>query len=196
MPNHDHQVNASVAMLTPKAVAFHDAMRELWAQHGTFTERVIVSFVAGNPDTDAAIATLLRNQVDIGNAVKPYYGAAGGAALTKLLKQHIMDAAATLAAAKGGDDAALKKASAAFYANGKDIAVFLNKANPRYWPLGAMQKMMRQHLDQVIGLAVAQLQGKYAAANTLYGAYIQHIYVGMADMLSNGIIKQFPARFR
>ena len=187
--------SAPVAMLTPKATAFHDAMRELWEYHGTYTERAIVDYVAGNPDTNAVIATLLQNQVDIGNAVKPYYGAAGGTALTKLLKTHINDAVATLKAAKAGDAAALKKASAAFYANGNQIASFLHTANPRNWPLGALQTMMRIHLNQVIGLAVDQIKGKYNAAIALYKSYINHLNVGMADMLSNGIIKQFPSKF-
>jgi hypothetical protein len=184
-----------VAMLTPKAIAFHDAMRGLWQYHGTYTERAIVSFVAGNPDTNAVIATLLQNQVDIGNAVKPYYGAAGGKALTKLLTAHINDAVAVLKAAKAGDAAATKKASAAFYANGNQIAGFLHKANPDNWSLGALRTMMRIHLNQVIGLAVDQLKGKYNAAIALYKSYIDHLNVGMADMLSNGIIKQFPAKF-
>jgi hypothetical protein len=187
--------SAAVAMSTPKAVAFHDAMRELWEYHGTYTERAIVDYVAGNPDITAVIGTLLQNQVDIGNAVKPYYGAAGGKALTKLLKTHINDAVAVLKAAKAGDAAATQKASAAFYANGKQIAGFLHKANPRNWPLGALQTMMRIHLNQVIGLAVDQIKGKYAASIALYKKYIDHLNVGMADMLSNGIIKQFPHKF-
>jgi hypothetical protein len=191
MPAH----SASVAMLTPKAVAFHDAMRELWEYHGTYTERAIVDFVAGNPDTNAVVATLLHNQVDIGNAVKPVYGAAAGNALTTLLKAHINDAVAVLKAAKAGDAAATKKASAAFYANGNQIAGFLHKANPRNWPLGALQTMMRIHLNQVIGLAVDQIKGKYTASIALYKSYIDHLNVGMADMLSNGIIKQFPNKF-
>jgi hypothetical protein len=191
MPAH----SASVAMFTPKAVAFHDAMRELWEYHGTYTERAIVDYVAGNPDTTAVIATLLRNQVDIGNAVKPYYGSAGGEALTKLLRTHINDAVATLQAAKAGDAAATKKASAAFYANGNQIAGFLHKANPENWPLGELQTMMRIHLDQVIGLAVDQIKGKYNASIALYKSYIDHLNVGMADMLSNGIIEQFPSKF-
>src|SRR3954454_21531524 len=168
MPAH----SASVAMFTPKAVAFHDAMRELWEYHGTYTERAIVDYVAGNPDTTAVIATLLRNQVDIGNAVKPYYGAAGGKALTKLLTTHINDAVATLKAAKSGDAAATKKAAAAFYANGNQIAGFLHNANPHNWPLAALQTMMRIHLNQVIGLAVDQIKGKYIASIALYKSYI------------------------
>lgn len=187
---------AAAPTLTAKAVRFHDAMRALWEIHGTYTERAIVDAVGGNPDTNAVVARLLQNQVDIGNAVKPYYGKAGGTALTKLLKTHIETAVATVLAAKSGDTAATKKAAAAFYANGGQVASFLHHANPRFWPLAAMQTMMRIHLNQVVALAVDQIKGRYGAAIRLYDKYIHHILVGMADMLSSGIIQQFPARFR
>jgi hypothetical protein len=164
--------------------------------HGTYTERAIVDAVSGNPDTNAVVARLLQNQVDIGNSVKPYYGDAGGNALTKLLKAHIKTAVATVLAAKSGDAAATKKAEAAFYANGKQVARFLHKANPKLWSLAAMQTMMRVHLNQVVALAVDQIKGRYGAGIKLYDTYINHILVGMADMLSTGIIQQFPSRFR
>jgi hypothetical protein len=188
--------SAPVATLTAKAVRFHDAMRALWEIHGTYTERAIVDAVSGNPDTNAVVARLLQNQVDIGNAVKPYYGNAGGNALTKLLKTHINTAVATVLAAKSGDAAATKKAAGAFYANGKQVASFLHKANPEFWPLPAMQTMMRVHLNQVFALAVDQIKGRYGPAINLYDTYIHHILFGMADMLSNGIIQQFPSRFQ
>jgi hypothetical protein len=187
---------APAAALTSRAVRLHDAMRALWEIHGTYTERAIVDAVSGNPDTNAVVARLLKNQVDIGNAVKPYYGNSGGKALTELLKAHINAAVATVLAAKSGDSAATKKAEAAFYANGKQVASFLHKANPKFWPLDAMQTMMRVHLNQVVALAVDQIKGRYGAGIKLYDTYIHHILVGMADMLSNGIIQQFPRRFQ
>ena len=57
-----------------------------------------------------------------------------------------------------------------------------------------MKKMMRIHLNQVIALAVDQLKGHHQAAIHEYNSYINHI-LDMADMLSQGIIAQFPARF-
>jgi hypothetical protein len=180
--------------LTPKAVALHDAMRELWEAHGTWTERAIVDFVGGLPDTKLVVARLLQNQTDIGNAVKPYYGRKAGNQLTALLKAHINAAVAVLAAAKSGDPAQLAKAKAAFYANGDQVARFLHAANPAHWSLPAMKTMMRVHLKQVIALAVDQLSGKYKAAIREYDVYIGHI-LDMADMLSTGIVQQFPARF-
>ncbi len=177
-----------------KAMALHDDMRALWEAHGTWTERAIVDFVGGLPDTNLVVARLLRNQVDIGNAVKPYYGAAAGNKLTALLKAHINAAVGVLSAAKSGNGQSVAKAKAAFFANANQVAAFLHTANPTHWALSDMRTMMRIHLNQVISLAVDQLDGHYAAAIRLYGVYIDHI-IDMADMLSTGIIEQFPSRF-
>jgi hypothetical protein len=186
--------SANRTAVTPKALALHDAMRALWEAHGTWTERAIVDFVGGLPDTKLVIGRLLQNQTDIGNAVKPYYGGKGGSELTTLLMAHINAAVALLEAAKSGNADAIAKAKAAFYANGNQVASFLHAANPHHWSLGAMRTMMRIHLDQVVALAVDQLKGDYTAAISLYNRYIGHI-LDMADMLSTGIIQQFPARF-
>lgn len=103
---------------------------------------------------------------------------------------------ATVLAAKSGNAAATQKAKAAFYANGNQVASFLHKANHKFWSLAGMRTMMRVHLNQVVELAVDQIKGQYGTAIRLYDQYINHILVGMADMLSNGIIEQFPSRFR
>src|SRR5581483_9549190 len=92
----DHQHGSAAAASSGKAAAFHDAMRALWEAHGAWTHMVIVSFVSGNPDLKAEEQMLLQNQVDIGNAVKPYYGAAAGTKLTALLKAHILGAVTVL----------------------------------------------------------------------------------------------------
>jgi hypothetical protein len=189
------QAAARGRAMTPKAVALHDRMRALWESHGTWTERAIVDFVGGLPDTTLTIERLLHNQTEIGNAVKPYYGAKAGNRLTTLLKGHINAAVEVLKAAKSGNSHAIETAKAAFYANGNQIARFLHDANPRHWSLQAMRAMMRIHLNQVIALAVDQLEGRYTAAIALYDTYIGHI-LDMADMLSTGIMQQFPGRFR
>jgi hypothetical protein len=187
--------SAPARTLTPKAVALHEGMRALWEAHGTWTERAIVDFAGDLPDVPVVITRLLQNQTEIGNAIKPYYGTKAGNSLTALLKTHINDAVALLKAAKSGDGNAVATAKTAFYANGNQVAVFLHAANPQHWSLAAMNTMMRIHLNQVVGLATDQLEGRYASAVGLYNIYIGHI-LDMADMLSSGIVEQFPARFR
>src|ERR1043166_5396061 len=77
------------------------SMRKLWEDHITWTRVYVIDALAGLPDTDAAAGRLLRNQEDIGNAIKPYYGDAAGSKLTALLK--IMIATEVVKAAKAGD---------------------------------------------------------------------------------------------
>jgi hypothetical protein len=185
---------ASVPAATPRAVAFHDKMRALWEEHGTWTHMVIVSFVGGLPDLQAEEQVLLRNQVDIGNAVKPYYGRTAGNKLTALLRAHILGAVDVLVAAKSGDQAKIAQAEAAWSTNGRQIADFLHAANPRFLSRSAARKMMKVHLDQVITQAVDELSGNYAGSARAFGPYIRHI-LAMADMISGGIIRQFPHRF-
>jgi hypothetical protein len=174
--------------------AFHDAMRELWEDHIVWTRMVIVSVVDDLPDVPMAVDRLLANQDEIGDAVKPFYGDAAGEALTALLREHITGAADLLAAAKSGDAVAVETASAAWYANGDEIAAFLAAANPDHWPLGEMQTMMRDHLDLTLAEAVARLQGRYADDIVAYDAIHAQI-LHMADMLSDGIVAQFPGGF-
>jgi hypothetical protein len=60
--------------LSAKAAAFRAAMARLWEDHITWTRMVFVDFAAELPDLNTAETRLLRNQTDIGNAIKPYYG--------------------------------------------------------------------------------------------------------------------------
>jgi hypothetical protein len=193
---HSHADAVAVSAKTnAKQAAFHDAMRKLWEDHITWTRLAIISLAHDLPDLPATQARLLRNQVDIGNAIKPYYGRAAGDRLSALLKEHIVAAVALLQAAKAGDQNLIKQRSAAWYANGDQIADFLHSANPRNWPQKAMRQMMKEHLDQTLSEAVNRLTGKYAADLRDYDEIHHHI-LEMADTLSAGIIKQFPRRFR
>lgn len=174
--------------------AFHDAMRQLWEDHITWTRLYIVSVAAGLPDEGGAAQRLLRNQTDIGDAIKPFYGDAAGNGLTALLRGHILTAAKLLGAAKSGDTTTVRIASAQWYANADSIALFLSSANPRNWPSATMQSAMRMHLDLTLKEATARLQNDWAGDIAAYDAVHQHI-LQMADVLSDGIIKQFPSRF-
>jgi hypothetical protein len=183
------------AVPSAKAVAFHDAMRALWEAHGSWTHMVIVSFVGNLPNLKAEEQVLLQNQADIGNAVKPYYGTAAGNKLTKLLKEHILGAVNVLVAAKSGDKTKLAQAEAAWFANGQQIADYLHAADPKFLSRTAARSMMKIHLNQVIQQAVDELEGHYAADARAFAPYIRHI-LDMADMISDGIIRQFPSKFR
>src|SRR4029453_8964868 len=90
--------DAVTSGVSEERAALHDNMRRLWEDHITWTRLFIVSASADLPDTPATTQRLRRNQEDIGDAIKPFYGRAAGERLTSLLKEHILVAAHLLAA--------------------------------------------------------------------------------------------------
>jgi hypothetical protein len=191
---HAEQAQGS-ATVTRKELALRSDMRVLWEDHVTWTRLAVISLVAGTPDTQATVARLLKNQADIGNAIKPFYGKAAGDTLTGELRRHILIAADLIAAAKAGDQTRLAAEQARWQANADDIAAFLSKANPRHWKRGAVRAMLTEHLRLTTAEAVARLQGEWAADVAAYDR-IHHHALGMADTLSTGLVRQFPGRFR
>ena len=195
--NNQHATAASAdgMIVTPRTVAFHDQMRKLWEDHVTWTRLAVISLTSGTPDTEATVGRLLQNQTDIGDAIKPFYGDRAGERLTSLLRDHILIAADLIAAAKAGDQAAVAQQQARWTANADEIAAFLTGANPGSWPLEEMKAMLHDHLRLTTDEVLARLQADWDADVAAYDA-IHLQALGMADMLSEGIVKQFPSRFR
>lgn len=192
---HGNSHDAAPATVSTSELALRQGMNKLWEDHVTWTRLYIVSAVAGLPDAQATAERLLLNQTHIGNAIKPFYGDAAGEQLTALLKPHILIAAELVTAAKTGKSDDVKTASTRWYDNANEIADFLSAANPKNWPQAAMRNEMRHHLDLTLQEAQARLRGDWKADIAAY-ELIHHHILGMADVLTKGIISQFPERFR
>jgi len=187
------QAQMSMNAKSSKSEQLRMAMHKLWEDHIVWTRNVILNIMDDLPGTEQAVNRLLSNQDDIGNAVKPFYGEAGGKELTRLLREHIATAADLLKAAKTGNNSAFEAANKKWSANADEISDFLSKANPN-WKLNDMKKMMHDHLTLTTDEAVARLKKDYAADIKAYDKVHDEILM-MADMLTDGIIKQFPGKF-
>lgn len=170
-----------------------EAMRRLWEDHVTYTAFLYTAVIHGGDDAGKLAERLLRNQDDIGNAVKPFYGDAAGAKLSGLLRDHILVAAELVKAAKAGDAAAQEVATRRWYANASEIATFLAAANPA-WPRPVLVEMLNGHLALTIEAVGAKLHGDTAGAISAFDRGNEHM-LALADTLSSGIVKQFPGRF-
>jgi hypothetical protein len=184
----------NAARISRSEFVLRQEMRRLWEDHITWTRLAIISLTTDSPDTEATVGRLLKNQTDIGDAVKPFYGEAAGNELTRQLRLHILIAADVVAAARAGDEAKLAEAQARWLANADDIAAVLNSVNPKHWELATMKAEMHRHLDLTTQEAVARLQGNWSADVVAYDHIHEHI-LHMSDLLSSGLVKQFPKRF-
>jgi hypothetical protein len=168
-------------------------MRRLWEEHIAWTRNVILNVMDDLPGSGEAVSRLLQNQEHIGDAIKPFYGAAAGNQLTLLLQEHITIAAGLLTALKSDNTAAFTEANTLWGANADAIAAFLSGANP-LWPQAEMKAMMHDHLALTAAEALARKGKDYAADIAAYDRVHQQA-LAMADMLADGLIRQFPSRF-
>jgi hypothetical protein len=176
------------------AVDLRLGMRKLWEDHITYTRNYIISALADLEDTGKVAERLLKNQDDIGNAIKPIYGDEAGKKLALLLRDHILVATEVVKAAKAGNNEELAKANKKWEANADDIATFLSGANPN-WPKQDLVNMLYKHLELTTGEVVSRLKKDWVADIDYYDKGHEHMLM-FADVLTDGIVKQFPMKFK
>ncbi len=181
------------AATTKAAVELRVAMRQLWDDHMVYTRNFIISSLAGLDDAGKVAERLLRNQDDIGNAIKPVYGEEAGKKLTALLREHILIAADIVTAAKTGNNDGVTKGQERWRGNADEIAVFLSGANPN-WKLDEMKNMLYKHLATTTNEVVSRLKKDWIGDIEAYDEGHAHMMM-FADMLTSGIVKQFPEKF-
>jgi uncharacterized membrane protein (UPF0136 family) len=190
--------NAPTAMMDQaqspdKQIALYGAMRKLWSDHVLWTREYMIAAFEGSPSASADAARLMKNQEDIGQAIAVYYGEAAGTQLTALLKQHITIAVDLVSATKTNDQTKFKDANTRWQENADQIATLLSQANPN-WTKVAVQDLMTMHLTTTADELTAISGKQYEKGITAFDAVFAHM-MGMSDVLSAGIVKQFPDKF-
>jgi LysM repeat protein len=168
-------------------------LRLLWEQHVVWTRLFIISAVFGLPDGQPVTNRLLRNPEDFRAALKPLYGEKTASRFADLLRSHLVIASELVKAAKAGDTKAAEKAEKDWYANADEIAKFLGSINP-FWSAGEWRKMLHEHLALTKAEAVNILSGKYEDGISTFDK-IEQQALEMADVMTEGIVKQFPSNF-
>jgi hypothetical protein len=171
----------------------NNAIRKLWEEHVTWTRLAILSLVFSLPDADVVINRLFRNPVDFEILLRPLYGTEKAAKFRELFKSHLVIAAQLVKAAKSGNSKAASDAEKSWYANADEIAAFLASINP-YWSEENWKAMLYKHLAMTKSEAVQMLTKGYSASVKQYDE-IENQALVMADVMTEGILKQFPDKF-
>src|SRR5262249_44384563 len=122
----------------------------------------------------------------------PYNGAAPLRKLTHLLNQHILIPPDLASPTQANHQLTLQRADRRSHANAADIATFLAPSNPN-WHRPSLLTLLNQHLALATREAQDRITKNYSDDVAAFDAIFSQAMT-MADGLSNGIIKQFPAR--
>lgn len=178
---------------TPSVIELKDNLRMRWSDHVIWTKNYIVSAFANSEDKEKVLARLLQNQQEIGNIYKPYYGEAVGDKLAQLLREHILIAGKVVAAVIAGNQTDLEKYNKEWYNNADDIANFLSAHNPKY-SYEQLKEMLHEHLELITDDVTARAKKDWDAEVVAFDKGLEHIIM-FGDLLTEGIVKQFPDKF-
>lgn len=165
-------------------------MRKLWEDHITYTRNYIISAVADLDDASEVTQRLLRNQDELGDAIKPIYGEEAGKRLAVLLRDHIMITTEFVRAKKMGKSEEIEKANRKWYASADDIAVFLKSINPN-WSREDLEDMLHKHLEFTNHQIMARIKKDWVADIDAYDKDHEHMLM-FADTLADGMA---PGKF-
>ena len=163
--------------------------RKLWEEHVMWTRSFIISTAANLGDLPYITQRLLRNPGDFAAVLQKYYGEEKASKFGQLLTDHLKIAADLVNDSKAGNTAAADIAREKWYQNADEIAVFLSSINP-FWSRRMWQSMLYNHLKLTETEAGMRLNGQYASDVALYDE-IESQALDMADLMADGIIKQF-----
>lgn len=193
-PQSNHISSKISANISKAQLNLSNYMRMLWEQHVTWTRLTIISIIENLPDEELVTNRLLRNPIDFKIALQPLYGDKIASRFADLFKDHLVIAAQLVKAAKAGDNKAAADAENRWYKNADEIAAFLGSINP-YWSQKDWMDMLHEHLALTKSEAVNILTKNYKNGIAVYDD-IELQALKMADTMTEGIIKQFPDRFK
>lgn len=175
-------------------MALNQRLRALWEQHIYWTRLAVGSILNRLPDEKATVARLLRNPEDFKKVLEPLYGPAVASQFAALLRDHLTIAAELVKALQAGNSMAAADANQRWFRNADDIAKLLSRINPN-WSETEWRKMLYEHLNLLSRAVSARLAQNYEE-NVALDDLIELQALMMADIMTNGIVRQFPQAFR
>ena len=169
------------------------AMRKLWVSNAIWMREYIVNTIEGDLSLDAASKRLAKSQDEIGRAFTPFYGAETGSKVTTLLRQHTSLVREMIEASMAKNSAKLTEADKRWRANADSITTLLSTVNPTNWPMATIQPVLAEGINLTVTETNARLKRDYNADVETFDTILAQSLT-LADMLSDGIIKQFPKK--
>lgn len=194
---HDQAANTtskSSDCISAKQVATQAALRDLWVEHVFWIRNYVIASKDGNQnEKKVAAEQVLANATSISGAIASFYGKPAGDQMLTLLGGHWGAVKEYSDATFSKDAKGQQSAATKLVANAKQIAAFLAKANPNL-PEPVLVGLLSAHGAHHIAQIQQISKGDFAGEANTWAAMRSHMF-SIADALTAGLAKQFPAKF-
>ncbi len=187
-------LNNSDQSINKSQLNFFNQIRMLWDDIAIWTRIAIKSAVFNLPDMDYIVNRLFRIPQDFNTVLKPFYGDENADKLSNLLSNYIINTFEIILATNAGDESTAMNAEKKLNANTDELSAFLASINPN-WSADEWKKMFSEQLNLTKSEITNLINKNYDdSINDFDKKRINAL--NMADIMANGIIKQFPDKFK
>lgn len=192
-------------VINERTLIFRMDSRTLWTRYALGMVNYSVSDFGNLASTSKVEANLARNAAGVGNYFIPYYGITAGTKIGNLLAAICKNGTKVVTAIKNGSKD-ISVYAEIWARESRSLAEYFNEINPNQYPTDLITEMLINLTGFWTDDFIARAEDDFAADqialdNILKVAVIgipDHAnkgYSSLADILSRGIIAQFPLSF-
>ena len=195
------------AVMTETTMLFRMDSRTLWTKYSLGMVNFSVSDLADLEGTAKVEASMSRNASAIGNYFTPYYGITAGTKVANLLTVICKNGTKVVGAIKkNGSRADIAVFVDIWQKECEALAIYLNQLNPNFWPKDLLSEMFvnltnfwiddfRARADKDFAADAIALDNILKVSVLGIPDHARSGYSSIADIISRGIISQFPLAF-
>lgn len=191
-------------VINEATMLFRMNSRTLWTKYALGLVNFAVSDVADLPTTESVEQRMYKASTLIGDFFVPYYGIRAGSDIGNLLTEIFKNGTEIVAAVKKKED--IVPYQVRWAEQTKTLAELFNKLNPSQYPVSLLQEMFdaltKLWTDNIIArytnnviLNAESIDGINKLVITGIANHVNKGYQSLADVLSRGVITQYPLAF-
>lgn len=191
-------------VINEKSMTFRMDSRTLWTKYALGLVNYAVSSVANLSTTPSVEERLTKSASLLGDYFIPYYGIRAGSEISRLLTDIFNTGVDVVEAVKKKED--IVPLQIKWAEQTKELSELFNKLNPSQYPVSLVQEMLealtrlwtdniRARFTNNIILNAESIDGINKLVITGIANHINKGYQSLADVLSRGVIAQYPLLF-
>ncbi len=175
-------------------IVFKAEMVRLWIDNVYWTRQSILCLTDRLPGAEETIYRLMKNQEDMGSMFTKYYGKKRGDEFCELISSNTSNVVNIIRSTSRGSTLETEKEKKRMLNNINAITNYLSHINP-YWKNEDLHKLFFLQVELLNNQIEYRLAENYPADIQNVDRSLSEAFT-LANFLADGIILQFPERFR